>query len=247
MGPDARTVPVEPLIQRGAARPGFAAILFDFDGVIADSEVPANHALAASLTAIGLPTSYEDSIARYCGHNWQETQRRIEALLGAPLPPDFRAAHRVRARALMADQLAPVPGVADFLAATRTLPRAIASSSHADYIGWALDRFGLRDHFAGHIYSADGWDRGKPHPDIYLAAAAGLGVDPATCLAIEDSPVGASAALAAGCYTIGLLAAGHIHAPDAHREKLQAAGVHAIVTSYDELVALLGEVVQPIG
>ena len=79
----------------------------------------------------------------------------------------------------------------------RALARAIASSSRAEYIGWALALFGLDHHFGGHVYSADGWDRGKPHPDIYLAAATGLGVDPARCLAVEDSPTGAKAALAA--------------------------------------------------
>src|SRR3546814_12243146 len=70
------------------------------------------------------------------------------------------------------------------------MPRAIASSSRAEYIGWALGRFGFAHHFEDHVYSADGWDRGKPHPDIYLAAAGGLGVDPAACLAIEDSTIG---------------------------------------------------------
>src|SRR3546814_20775151 len=70
-----------------------------------------------------------------------------------------------------------VPGAADFLAGLGTMRRAIASSSRAEYIGWALDRFGLAHHFAEHVYSADGWERGKPHPDIYLAPAEGLGVD----------------------------------------------------------------------
>src|SRR3546814_20652924 len=88
--------------------------------------------------------------------------------------------------------------------------RAIASSSRAEYIGWALDRFGLAHHFADHVYSADGWERGKPHPDIYLAAAEGMGVDPVACLAIEDSPTGARAAIAAGMTVIGFSGAGHI-------------------------------------
>src|SRR3546814_12546730 len=102
--------------------------------------------------------------------------------------------------------------------------RAIASSSRAEYIGWALDRFGLAHHFADHVYSADGWERGKPHPDIYLAAAEGLGVDPAACLAIEDSPTGARAALAAGMTVIGFCGAGHIVDRAAHGALLPAIG-----------------------
>ena len=212
------------------------AILFDFDGVIADSEVPANKALAESLTEIGLPTDYAQSLALYCGHNWQETQRRIETRLGAPLPDDFRAIHRARSRARMAQELAPVAGATDFLARTMHLPRAIASSSHADYLRWALDRFGLADHFGAHLYSADGMARGKPHPDIYLAAAAGLGMRADACLAIEDSPVGASAAVASGAHVIGLCAASHISDRAAHAEALRAVGVHQIAFDYAEIL-----------
>ncbi len=70
----------------------FAAIIFDFDGVIADSEVRANQSLAERLTAIGMPSTYDECLRDYYGHNWQETQRRIEARFGRPLPADFRDA-----------------------------------------------------------------------------------------------------------------------------------------------------------
>ncbi|MFM6852605.1 MAG: HAD family hydrolase [Sphingopyxis sp.] len=214
-----------------------AAIICDFDGVIADSETLANRSLAESLTAIGLPTSMADSLRDYYGHNWQETQRRIEARLGGPLPENFRADHRVRARAAFANGFCPVPGAVDFLDRTMGTPRAIASSSNADYIGWALGHFGLTHHFDAHIYSADGMARGKPHPDIYLMAAAGLGVDPAQCLAIEDSPTGARAAVAAGMQVVGLVAAGHIMDPAAHAETLRAVGVHHIAHNFADVLA----------
>ena len=213
-----------------------AAIIFDFDGVIADSEVRANQSLAESLTAIGMATSYDECLRDYYGHNWQETQRRIEARFGRPLPADFRERHRERARARFMDGFDAVPGAADFLAGLGAMPRAIASSSRAEYIGWALDCFGLTHHFAGHVYSADGWDRGKPHPDIYLAAARGLGLDPATCLAIEDSPTGASAALAAGMTVIGFCGAGHIVDRAAHGALLREVGVHHVACGFDEIV-----------
>lgn len=212
------------------------AILFDFDGVIADSEVPANQALAESLTEIGLPTDYAQSLALYCGHNWQETQRRIEARLGARLPDDFRAIHRARSRARMVDGLVPVTGASQFLARTTHLPRAIASSSHPDYLRWALDRFGLSNHFGSHLYSADGMARGKPYPDIYLRAAAGLAISADQCLAIEDSPVGASAAVAAGARVVGLCVAAHISDRAAHAESLRAVGVHQIAFDYSEIL-----------
>ena len=213
----------------------YAAIIFDFDGVIADSEVRANRTLAESLTAIGLPTTYEESLRDYCGHNWQETERRIVARFGGPLPPDFREQHRERAIRMFAEGFAPVPGAPAFLDALGVLPRAIASSSSPAYIANSLDRFGLAHHFGGHVYSADGWDRGKPHPDIYLAAAKGLGVDPALCLAIEDSPTGARAAIAAGMTVVGFCGAGHIVDQAAHGAILRGVGVHRLAFAFEEI------------
>ena len=211
------------------------AIIFDFDGVIADSEVPANRALAESLTIIGLPTSFEDSLRDYYGHNWQETQRRIEAKLGGPLPDNFRSMHRRNAREHFSKGFTPVIGASDFLDRTVQLPRAIASSSNVDYIRWALDNFGLHHHFADHIHSADGMARGNPYPDIYLQAAAALGVQPADCLAIEDSPTGARAAVAAGMTVVGLVAADHILDRVAHAEELRSVGVHQIAESFAQI------------
>ncbi len=216
----------------------FAAIIFDFDGVIADSEVRANLSLAESLTAIGMPSTYDDCLREYYGHNWQETQRRIEARFGRALPADFREQHRARARGRFMEGFDAVPGAADFLAMLGPMPRAIASSSRAEYIGWALGLFGLNHHFGDHVYSADGWDRGKPFPDIYLAAANGLGVDPALCLAIEDSPTGAQAALAAGLTVVGFCGAGHIVDRAAHGEMLRGVGVHHVALTFEEIDAL---------
>ena len=216
----------------------YAAVIFDFDGVVADSEVRANLSLAESLTAAGMPATYDECLRDYYGHNWQETERRIVARYGRPLPADFRETHRTRARARYMEGFDAVPGVADFLGALGPLPRAIASSSRAEYIGWALGLFGLGHHFGEHVYSADGWDRGKPHPDIYLAAAKGLGVDPSACLAIEDSPTGARAAIAAGMTVVGFCGAGHIVDRAAHGAMLREVGVHDVALSFEELMSL---------
>ena len=213
------------------------AVIFDFDGVIADSEILSNRALAESLCAIGMPTTVEDSLRDYCGHNWLELQRRIEARHGRSLPLGFRETHRARSREMFDREFTPVAGVERFLDRLTVARRAVASSSRAAYIHWALDKFGLDHHFAGHVYSADGMERGKPHPDIYLAAASGLGIAPDRCLAIEDSPVGARAAVAAGMTVVGLAAASHIADPQAHAEQLRAVGVHHVAYAYEEIDA----------
>ena len=214
---------------------GFTGIVFDFDGVIADSETIANATLAETLTAIGLPTSYDDSLREYCGHNWRETERRIVERLGRPLPSDFREMQRRAARARFEREMAAVPGVAKFLDRTRHLKRAIASSSSIEWLAFALERIGLAHHFEGHLYSAANMDRGKPFPDIYLAAARGLRLQPEECMAVEDSPVGASAAVAAGMHVIGLVAGGHIADRAAHADELRAVGVHQIANSFAEI------------
>lgn len=218
----------------------FQAVIFDFDGVVADSEVRANQCLAESLTAIGLPTSYDDSLRLYCGNNWQETERRIVQILGRPLPDDFREQHRARAKVKFAEGFEPVAGVSGFLDELGDTPRAIASSSHPDYIRNSLEKFGLDHHFIGHVYSADGWAKGKPHPDIYLAAAKGLGVDPACCLALEDSTTGGRAAVAAGMTVIGYCGGGHILDRAAHGETLRAVGVHHVAHDYDAVREIAG-------
>ncbi len=212
-----------------------AAIIFDFDGVIADSELPSNHALAESLSAIGLPTTFDDCLKDYCGHNWRETQRRIEARLGTALPATFHEDHLVRSQRWFKKGLSAVTGASEYLDATVHLPRAIASSSTKEFICAALDHFEFTPHFRGHIYSAADMERGKPKPDIYLRAAEGLRVDPKRCLAIEDSPTGASAAVAAGMHVVGLLAAGHIADYDAHAASLRSAGVHRVVFAFNEI------------
>lgn len=213
----------------------FQAIIFDFDGVVADSEVRANQCLAESLTAIGLPTSYEDSLRFYCGYNWQESEKRIVEKLGRPLPADFREQHRERAKVKFAEGFEAVAGVKEFLDDLGPMQRAIASSSNPDYIAMSLEKFGFSHIFQGHVYSADGWSKGKPHPDIYWAAAEGLGVDPAKSVAIEDSPAGATAAVAAGMTVIGFCGGGHILDRDAHAEKLRAVGVHHIAYDYNQV------------
>src|SRR3546814_16614128 len=106
----------------------FAAIIFDFDGVVADSEVRANLSLAESLTAAGMPATYDECLRDYYGHNWQETERRIVARYGRPLPADFREPHRTRARARSMEGFDAVAGVADFPDPLGGKPPPIASS-----------------------------------------------------------------------------------------------------------------------
>jgi HAD superfamily hydrolase (TIGR01509 family) len=209
------------------------AVVFDFDGVIADSEAPANRVLAECLSEIGLPTTYDEALDLYCGHRWSDCAVRIEARLGRALPPGFVEQCKARTWESVRDSVEPVPGVAEFLERCAPLPCAVASSSTSEWLAGVLARLGLAHHFGPRVFSAALLARGKPHPDIYLGAAAGLGVAPSQCLAIEDSPIGVASAVAAGMRVVGLCAASHVR--DGHALRLAAAGAHEIAHSYREL------------
>ncbi|MEB0134515.1 HAD-IA family hydrolase [Actimicrobium sp. CCC2.4] len=129
-------------------------------------------------------------------------------------------------------RLSLVPGVADALAAI-ALPKAVASNSHSDRVRAALARTGLAPLFGTHIHTPDNSGLPKPDPAVYLAAAAGLGVAPGHCIAVEDSITGATAAVAAGMVVLGYIGGGHVPAGQALR--MQALGVHA---TFDTMSAL---------
>ena len=92
----------------------------------------------------------------------------------------------------------------------------------------------LEDSFGGNVFSADMVRRGKPHPDLFLFAAEKLGVDPASCLVIEDSAGGVKAAVAAGMTAVGLCAASHIRS--GHDLRLRDAGASHLAASWEQVV-----------
>ncbi len=101
-----------------------------------------------------------------------------------------------------------------------------------------LARFGVATSFNGPIFSAAVHvKRGKPHPDLFLHAAAVMAVDPSRALVIEDTPTGVRAGVAAGMTVVGLCAGGHIR--DGHADRLHAAGAHHVVDDYAGVTALL--------
>jgi HAD superfamily hydrolase (TIGR01549 family) len=210
-----------------------SALIFDFDGVIADSEALANTVLAEFVTALGHPTSLEDSLQRYTGSRWNDVIAQIEAAVGKPVPAgfsdDLKSATLDRFRA----DLKEVSGAGKFIETFSHVPRCIASSSSIDRLRLCLQVLNLTETFGGNVFSADMVSRGKPHPDIFLLAADRLGVKPGSCLVIEDSTSGIKAAVAAGMTAVGLCAASHIR--DGHQVKLREAGAVHLANSWDEV------------
>jgi len=218
----------------------FAALLFDFDGVLIESEYIGNKHIADFLTSIGHPTTPEESMANFMGYAGKDFLDRVEAWIGRALPDDFFAAREAEDARVMAEGIEEVAGAVAFVRALPTdLPKAVVSSSSTRWIRRHLDHIGLSDVFGDHLYSGrEHVERGKPAPDLYLYAADKLGVAIGDCAIIEDSPVGATGAVASGGHVIGLCAGSHC-APD-HAERLRAIGVAAVASSFDEVAGLLG-------
>lgn len=179
-------------------------VIFDFDGVIVDSERLANAVLARMITALGRPMDAAEAARRFTGKVTRDCLALIERDLGLVVPPSFAGEYEDAISAAYDAELAPVDGIVPVLDALRG-PRCIASGSSHPRIAHALRVVGLGRHFAGAVFSAEEVARGKPAPDVFLHAASRMGVDPARCVVVEDSITGVTGARAAGMPVFGLV------------------------------------------
>lgn len=210
------------------------AVLFDCDGVLADSEPVVSCVVAAELTARGWPLTPAESEATFLGMSLPTMVPLIEAKVGA-LPPGWAETLKHRVAAVMAQEVTPMPGAADVLSAVRRagVPMALCSNSSQAELSAKLTRLGFTDFFEGRIFSFEDVPQPKPHPDIYLAAAKACGADPAECVVVEDSAAGTHAGVAAGCTVFGF-------AFVTEAEVLLSAGARATFTKMAGLPELLG-------
>jgi HAD superfamily hydrolase (TIGR01509 family) len=211
-------------------------VIFDFDGVIADSEGLACEVLARYVTELGVPMSRQEALDRFTGKRVSDVTAMVEQLTGVRLPEFAEELQRRTFDAFKTD-LREVSGVGHFLESQKGLRRCIASSSAPKRIRFCLSLLQLDRYFGDNIFSADQVARGKPYPDIFLYAARKMGVDSTKAVVIEDSPGGVQAAVSANMRVIGLLAATHLSA--GHGERLRAAGATLIAKDYDEVSAII--------
>lgn len=182
-----------------------AAVLFDCDGVLADSEGLVNAIVAEDLTARGWRISADQARETFLGMASAAMRPVIEARVGR-LPEDWLGLLSDRIAAEMHRSLQPIPGAPAAVAAVRSaaIPLAVASNSARQELLAKLDRLGLREAFGERVFSYEDVPRPKPAPDMYLAAARSCGAAPGDCVVVEDSLLGARAGIAAGCRVLGL-------------------------------------------
>lgn len=208
-------------------------VIFDNDGVLVDSEPIANRVLAAYLTELGHPTSYQDSLDDYKGSAVHRVHDLVRERTGKLLPDDFDSTLHARTFEAFRRELEPVPGVAEVLTvcADAGVPYCLASSGTHARIRVALRKTGLYDFFGeARIFSAEDVGRGKPAPDLFQHAARSMGVVPERCAVVEDSPLGVRAGVAAGM---------DVHAFAAMTPAEQLTGAKSVFTRMSELIALL--------
>ena len=220
--------------------PDFGAIIFDFDGVLLESEYEGNRELAALLTEFGYPHEIEDTLRLYVGLSGGSFIGAIEEKIGTALPPEFHDRLKEMSSRALQEGVAAVAGAIEFVRSLpEETPKAVASSSSTRWVKGHLDNLKIADAFADHVYSGrEHVARGKPAPDLYLYVAERLRTPIERCVIIEDSRVGATGALASGARVIGLAAGSHCL--EDHGEMLKSLGVTEVAYSFAEVRSLLG-------
>ncbi len=177
-------------------------LIFDCDGVLVDSEPPANRVLCRLLNELGLEITLEDTVRHFIGRSVDACIELIETEFDLPLAHDFRDRLEQRTFDAFRAELRAVPGVAAVIEQL-ALPCCVASSGTIAKMRFTLAMTGLLAHFDGRLFSATEVARGKPAPDLFLHAARRMGHPPDRCVVIEDSPPGVAGAVAAGMAVFG--------------------------------------------
>ena len=195
----------------------FEAVLFDCDGVLVDSEPITNGVLRQVLNEAGWALSQAECERIFIGKAVRDERARIETETGKPLTEDWMRAFYARRDERLRAELKAMDGALEaVIAAHRHTAGRIACASGADKakVVMQIAMAGMSPYFEGRIFSGHDLPRSKPHPDVYLAAAAHVGIPPARCLVIEDTATGVRAGLAAGATVWGYCPAGHGRAFD---------------------------------
>ena len=211
----------------------FELVIFDCDGVLVDSERLAVKVDVEVFTRFGWVMTEAEMVERFVGLSDATIRRAIEAHIGRRLADDWEQEFQHLYRTAFAAELTAVDGVGEALDGI-TAHTCVASSGSHEKMRFTLGLTGLLARFEGRMFSVTEVERGKPAPDLFLHAAARMGVAPSACAVVEDSRFGIEAAHAAGMRAFGY-AGGLTPAP-----RLAVSGT-VVFRDMRELSRLLGE------
>jgi HAD superfamily hydrolase (TIGR01509 family) len=211
----------------------FELVIFDCDGVLVDSERLAVKVDVKVFTRLGWVMTEAEVVERFVGLSDATIRRAIEAHIGRRLADDWEQEFQHLYRTAFAAELTAVDGVGEALDGI-TAHTCVASSGSHEKMRFTLGLTGLLARFEGRMFSVTEVERGKPAPDLFLHAAARMGVAPSACAVVEDSRFGIEAAHAAGMRAFGY-AGGLTPAP-----RLAVSG-KVVFRDMRELPRLLGE------
>ncbi len=214
-------------------RPPLRLVIFDCDGVLIDSEPLSQAVLAEEALAHGWRMT-EAELHETTGLTWSALKPVLEGRLKLELPDNWARMMQDRIVAVLGTHVKAMPGARALLEQTAALglPYRIASNSSHEEMDQKFGATGLLALVRGRVHSARDVARGKPAPDLFLAAAEAEGVPPERCLVIEDSAPGIAAAHAAGMQVVAYAP------PDGVVRQVHAAAPHGAVGSLDELLPL---------
>ncbi len=179
----------------------FEAVLFDCDGVLVDSEAITCGVLRDMFEEQGWRMTLAECMQRFVGHTVKSQRAVIEAHTGVPLTEEWLQQFFARRNERLERQIKAIEGIHEAVAHLHDHCQgriAVASGADRFKVEMMLGKVDLHRFFEGRIFSGHEMPRSKPHPDVYLAAAAHLQVEPARCLVVEDTTVGITAGVAAG-------------------------------------------------
>ena len=217
----------------------FAAVLFDCDGVLVDSEPITNGVLREMLVEKGWDISQTECMRIFVGKALKDEIRQIEERTGFAVTPAWLAEFAERRNQALNQRVVAIPNVVDTVRQVHAHYKGqIACASGADRakVVLQLGKIGLLDCFAGRIFSGYETPRSKPFPDVYLAAAAALNVNGADCAVVEDTVPGVTAGVAAKATVFAYTPAAKVHVSP---QQLKAAGAMYLFTDMAHLPPLL--------
>lgn len=218
----------------------FKAVLFDCDGVLVDSEPITLGVLVQCLNAEGWALTFDECVNHFLGRAVKDQAALFESKTGKVLTESWLTQFRDKRDKALKAQLKAIPGIHEFVEFVHQhFDSKIACASGADRIKveLQLNKVGLIKWFDGRIFSGHEMPKTKPAPDVYLAAAKHLEVDPSCCLVIEDTPTGVQAGVSAGATVWAYLS-------NTNQQKIQAielveAGAQKIFSSMQEMHSYL--------